>query len=73
MRTTIDGAGRVVVPKPVRDAAGLVAGSEVDIEWDGESVRLSAPAVVVGPDGLGPDEEGLPVEEILAAIDAHRR
>jgi len=31
MRTTIDGAGRVVVPKPLRQAIGLQAGSEVEI------------------------------------------
>jgi AbrB family looped-hinge helix DNA binding protein len=31
MRTTIDAAGRVVVPKPLRDALGLTAGQEVEI------------------------------------------
>jgi AbrB family looped-hinge helix DNA binding protein len=31
MRTTIDGAGRVVVPKPLRDALGLDAGQAVEI------------------------------------------
>jgi AbrB family looped-hinge helix DNA binding protein len=35
MRTTIDGGGRIVVPKKVRDFLGLVAGSEVEIELDG--------------------------------------
>jgi len=72
MRTTIDAAGRIVVPKPVRDAAGLVGGTEVEIEWDGESVRLSVPVVEVGPQGLGPHDDGLPLAEILAAIDAQR-
>jgi AbrB family looped-hinge helix DNA binding protein len=33
MRTTIDRAGRVVIPKPVRDEAGLEAGAEVDVEF----------------------------------------
>ena len=32
MRTTIDKAGRVVVPKPIRERLGLLAGSEVDLE-----------------------------------------
>jgi AbrB family looped-hinge helix DNA binding protein len=32
MRTTIDGAGRIVIPKPLREQAGLRAGSEVDVE-----------------------------------------
>jgi AbrB family looped-hinge helix DNA binding protein len=31
MRTTIDGAGRVVIPKPLRDEAGFTAGTEVEI------------------------------------------
>ena len=31
MRTTIDRAGRLVVPKPIRDAAGLTAGAELEI------------------------------------------
>jgi AbrB family looped-hinge helix DNA binding protein len=31
MKTTIDGAGRVVVPKAVRDACGLRPGSEVEV------------------------------------------
>jgi AbrB family looped-hinge helix DNA binding protein len=32
MRTTIDTAGRVVVPKPIRERLQLAGGSEVDIE-----------------------------------------
>lgn len=31
MRTTIDRAGRIVVPKPLRDALGLTAGQTVEI------------------------------------------
>ena len=31
MRTTIDGAGRVVIPKALRDEAGFTAGTEVEI------------------------------------------
>ena len=31
MRTTIDAAGRVVVPKPIRQELGLTAGQELDI------------------------------------------
>jgi AbrB family looped-hinge helix DNA binding protein len=31
MRTTIDRAGRVVVPKPLRDALGLQAGQSLEI------------------------------------------
>jgi AbrB family looped-hinge helix DNA binding protein len=31
MRTTIDTAGRLVVPKPLRDMLGLTGGEELDI------------------------------------------
>lgn len=31
MRTTIDSAGRIVVPKPLRDALGLVGGEQLEI------------------------------------------
>ncbi len=39
MRSTIDKAGRVVVPKQLRDQAGLVPG-EVEITIDGSGLRL---------------------------------
>jgi AbrB family looped-hinge helix DNA binding protein len=32
MKTTIDSAGRVVIPKEIRDAAGVGGGSKVEIE-----------------------------------------
>ena len=36
MRTTIDARGRIVVPRVIRDALGLVAGEELDVvEHDG--------------------------------------
>ncbi len=31
MRTTIDAAGRIVVPKPLRDQLGLTGGQELEI------------------------------------------
>lgn len=39
MRTTIDKAGRLVVPRALRDAIGMSAGA-VDLEVDGASLRL---------------------------------
>lgn len=31
MRTAIDSAGRVVIPKPLRDALGLTSGQPLDV------------------------------------------
>jgi AbrB family looped-hinge helix DNA binding protein len=44
MRTAIDSAGRVVVPKALRDALGLVAGQVLEIaERDGRLEIVPAP------------------------------
>jgi AbrB family looped-hinge helix DNA binding protein len=39
MRTTIDKAGRLVIPKALRDQIGLTAG-EVRVSVDGASLRI---------------------------------
>jgi AbrB family looped-hinge helix DNA binding protein len=44
MRTAIDSAGRVVIPKPLRDALGLTAGQPLEItERDGRLEIAPAP------------------------------
>jgi AbrB family looped-hinge helix DNA binding protein len=44
MRTAIDGAGRIVVPKALRDALGLTAGQVLEIaERDGRLEIVPAP------------------------------
>ena len=40
MKTTIDKAGRVVVPQALREKAGFTPGSELEIELDDRGVRL---------------------------------
>jgi AbrB family looped-hinge helix DNA binding protein len=40
MKTTIDSVGRIVVPKPLRDALGLIPGSTVDISRYGAGLQL---------------------------------
>ena len=81
MRTTIDRAGRIVVPKAIRERLGLGGGAEVEVvERDGTiEITPSALAVVIEETPEGP--VAVPVEpvppltqtEVLAAIDATRR
>jgi AbrB family looped-hinge helix DNA binding protein len=47
MRTTIDKAGRVVIPAAVRDRAGLTAGTELEITLDDTGIRIER--VAPGP------------------------
>ena len=47
MRTTIDKAGRVVIPAAVRERAGLTPGSELEITTDDLGIRLER--VAAGP------------------------
>jgi AbrB family looped-hinge helix DNA binding protein len=44
MRTTIDKAGRVVIPAALRERAGLSAGSEIEITEDELGIRLARTA-----------------------------
>ncbi len=47
MRTTIDAAGRLVIPREVRRAAGLVPGLPLDVRWrDGRIEIEPAPLPV---------------------------
>jgi AbrB family looped-hinge helix DNA binding protein len=41
MRSTIDKAGRLVIPKALRDGLGLVPG-EVEVTADGAGLRIEA-------------------------------
>jgi AbrB family looped-hinge helix DNA binding protein len=45
MRTTIDAAGRVVIPKAARDAAGLAAGTEIEVSVRDGRVELEPASV----------------------------
>jgi AbrB family looped-hinge helix DNA binding protein len=47
MRTTIDKAGRVVIPAPLREKAGFSAGAELEISVDEQGIRLER--VAEGP------------------------
>jgi AbrB family looped-hinge helix DNA binding protein len=41
---TVDAAGRVVLPKPLRDRLGLCAGSELQLREDGAEIHLRSVA-----------------------------
>jgi len=81
MKTTIDAAGRLVVPKALRIAMGLAPGREVDIIFtDGRLEIEVAPleAHVEMTDGwpvIVPDDEVPPLTNALVreAIEATRR
>jgi AbrB family looped-hinge helix DNA binding protein len=53
MRITIDKAGRLVIPKSLREQSGITPG-EVEISLDGAAVRIES----VAADDL-PEEDGL--------------
>jgi AbrB family looped-hinge helix DNA binding protein len=47
MRSTIDKAGRVVIPAPIRERAGLTPGTALEISADETGVRIER--VAAGP------------------------
>ncbi len=80
MMITIDAAGRVVIPKAIRDALGLAAGVPLVVTSDGVGVRIEpAPqggrVVEVGGELVVESSTGRPVSdsELREAIDAGRR
>lgn len=40
MKTSIDKAGRLVIPHRLRDRIGLAGGGEVELEIDGAAIRI---------------------------------
>lgn len=73
MHTTIDRAGRLVIPKPIRDRLGLASGGEVEVtERDGVIEIAPAPtAVTVVETSEGP--VAVPTEVLPALTDALTR
>jgi AbrB family looped-hinge helix DNA binding protein len=63
MLVTMDRAGRVVIPKSVRDGMGLRPDEAFELAIDGSAIRLE---LVAPPSRLGVGKDGLP---ILRAVD----
>jgi AbrB family looped-hinge helix DNA binding protein len=81
MRTTIDGAGRVVIPKAVRDEARLEAGAEIDVEFRDGRIEIAPAAVPMRLTGRGSEaiveaEGSMPVltaDDVRDALERTRR
>ena len=77
MEAQIDQAGRVVLPKPIRDALGLLPGTKVDISPYGAGVQVipsGRTARLVDEGGVLVAEGDTPVDDdvMFALIDAGR-
>ena len=78
METTIDAAGRIVVPKPLRDALGLTPGTTLDVSSYGPGLTIvptGRTARLVEENGrLVADSDGVITDEdVFRLIDAGRR
>lgn len=79
MRTTIDAAGRVVIPKPLRDQLGFTPGTELDVEAVDGRLEIVVPSRVrVEPGRYGPrlvadHADPLTAEDVRALVDRGRR
>jgi len=81
MRTTIDSAGRIVVPKPLRDALGFGPGEALEVEaHDGrlEVEVAPTPMKLTRSEGVlaaTPEHELPPLsaDEVRAALEQTRR
>jgi AbrB family looped-hinge helix DNA binding protein len=78
VETSIDSVGRIVVPKPLRDALGLTPGSIVDISRYGAGLALlpaGRTAVLVEEDGVlvATGETTIDDAVVFGLIDSGRR
>ena len=78
METTVDAVGRIVVPKAMREALGLLPGSTVDISLYGAGLQVlpaGRTARIVETDGYLAAESETPVTDdiVFGLIDSLRR
>ncbi len=78
MKASIDSVGRIVVPKPLRDALGLTPGTAVDISRYGPGLHLlpeGRTARLIDEDGVlvATGETMIDDDDVFGLIDAGRR
>lgn len=78
MKSTVDSVGRVVLPKPLRDALGITPGATVDISRYGAGLQVTVggrTARLIQEDGVlvATSETEIDDDTVFALIDAGRR
>jgi AbrB family looped-hinge helix DNA binding protein len=79
MRTTIDAAGRLVVPKRLRDELGFAAGEELELAAVDGRLEVTIPSRVREEDGphgvrfVAESSERLTAEQVRELMERGRR
>lgn len=78
MRTSIDQAGRIVVPKSLRDRLGLTPGTSVDLSAYGSGIQIlpvgrTARLVRQGGTTVAVSDTKITDDDVFALIDAGRK
>jgi AbrB family looped-hinge helix DNA binding protein len=79
MRTTIDAAGRIVVPKALRDELGFAPGTELELDAVDNRLEVTVPSRVrIAEDERGvylvaDTDEKLTVEQVREIVERSRR
>jgi AbrB family looped-hinge helix DNA binding protein len=79
MRASIDAAGRLVVPKPLREELGFTAGTELELTAVDGRLEVAVPSrvrVEEGPHGVrfaAETDEPLTADQVRAVMERGRR
>lgn len=73
METTIDSAGRIVVPKPIRDALGLTSGQKLEIRAGDGRLEIEVAATPMALQTRGKGVVAVPAEKLPRLTSAQVR